>query len=552
MKKSERNVSKRSLTVKIAGISLSVMLAGISSYCTGLYDVAAKDDDVVTLRVCNWEEYIDEGGWDDDETIELPEGDIIGVNPLYKDFEQWYYDTYHRKVKVEYSCFGTNEELYNMLSLGNEYDIVCPSEYMIMKLMAENQLVPFSDAFFDESIDENYYIKGVSPFIRNTFETNEINGEAWSKYAAGYMWGVTGIVYNPQIVSREDASTWNILTNDKYFRRVTIKDNVRDAYFAAVGAIKADLLTSDSFINAPDYSRRLVEEMNDLSPETLEKALEYLQKSRDNVYSFETDSGKADMMSGRVVAGYQWSGDAVYTMDQAEEDDFYLNFAVPKESTNLYFDGWVMLKKGIRDDTEKQQAAEAFINFISRPDNAVRNMYYIGYTSVISGGDDNTVFDYLDYNYGVDEDVDLSEDEDPSETVENTGKVDTLETVEGIDADDESDDELDAKNMMEYPLGYFFSGDADDPDYVLITDREQAERQLGAQYPSDDVMNRSAIMRYFDTEENAAVNRMWIEVRCYNIKNVPVYIWIVTALAVVAAIAVLIRGKIVERSMKKK
>lgn len=552
MKKSERNVSKRSLSVKIAGISLSVMLAGISSYCTGLYDVAAKDDDVVTLRVCNWEEYIDEGGWDDDETIELPEGDIIGVNPLYKDFEQWYYDTYHRKVKVEYSCFGTNEELYNMLSLGNEYDIVCPSEYMIMKLMAENQLVPFSDAFFDENIDENYYIKGVSPFIRNTFEINEINGEAWSKYAAGYMWGVTGIVYNPQIVSREDASTWNILTNDKYFRRVTIKDNVRDAYFAAVGAIKEDLLTSDSFINAPDYSRRLVEEMNDLSPETLEKALDYLQKSRDNVYSFETDSGKADMMSGRVVAGYQWSGDAVYTMDQAEEDDFYLNFAVPKESTNLYFDGWVMLKKGIRDDAEKQRAAEAFINFISRPDNAVRNMYYIGYTSVISGGDDNTVFDYLDYNYGVDEDVDLSEDVDPSETVENTGKVDTLETVEGIDADDESDDELDAKNMMEYPLGYFFSGDADDPDYVLITDREQAERQLGAQYPSDDVMNRSAIMRYFDTEENAAVNRMWIEVRCYNIKNVPVYIWIVTALAVVAAIAVLIRGKIVERSMKKK
>lgn len=554
MKKSERNVSKRSLSVKIAGISLSVMLAGISSYCTGLYDVAAKDDDVVTLRVCNWEEYIDEGGWDDDETIELPEGDIIGVNPLYKDFEQWYYDTYHRKVKVEYSCFGTNEELYNMLSLGNEYDIVCPSEYMIMKLMAENQLVPFSDAFFDESIDENYYIKGVSPFIRNTFETNEINGEAWSKYAAGYMWGVTGIVYNPQIVSREDASTWNILTNDKYFRRVTIKDNVRDAYFAAVGAIKEDLLTSDSFINDPDYSRRLVEEMNDLSPETLEKALDYLQKSRDNVYSFETDSGKADMMSGRVVAGYQWSGDAVYTMDQAEEDDFYLNFAVPKESTNLYFDGWVMLKKGIRDDAEKQQAAEAFINFISRPDNAVRNMYYIGYTSVISGGDDNTVFDYLDYNYGVDEDVDLSEDVDLfedvdlSEDVENTGKDDTPETVEGIDADDE----LDAENMMEYPLGYFFSGDADDPDYVLITDREQAERQLGAQYPSDDVMNRSAIMRYFDTEENAAVNRMWIEVRCYNIKNVPVYIWIVTALAVVAAIAVLIRGKIVERSMKKK
>ena len=87
---------------------------------------------------------------------------------------------------------------------------------------------------------------------------------------------------------------------------------------------------------------------------------------------------------------------------------------------------------------------------------------------------------------------------------------------------------------------------------MLITDSEQAERQLGAQYPSDDVMNRSAVMRYFDTEENAAVNRMWIEVRCYNIKNVPAYIWVVVVVAVIAAIAVLIRGKIVERSMKRK
>ena len=92
-------------------------------------------------------------------------------------------------------------------------------------------------------------------------------------------------------------------------------------------------------------------------------------------------------------------------MDQAEEDDFYLNFAVPEESTNLWFDGWVMLKSGIGQDAEKQQAAEAFVNFVSRPDNAVRNMYYIGYTSVISGGDDDTVYDYLKWNYEAEDDA---------------------------------------------------------------------------------------------------------------------------------------------------
>lgn len=91
-------------------------------------------------------------------------------------------------------------------------------------------------------------------------------------------------------------------------------------------------------------------------------------------------------------------------MDQAEEDGVYLDWAVPEECTNLWFDGWVMLKSGINGNADRKQAAEAFINFVSRPDNAVRNMYYIGYTSVIAGGDDSTVFNYLDWNYGAEDD----------------------------------------------------------------------------------------------------------------------------------------------------
>lgn len=105
---------------RFATICMVIALAGMTAYQDGLECVMAKDDDVVTLRVCNWEEYIDEGGWGEDETISLSEKDIIGENPMYEDFEEWYYDTYHQKVKVEYSCFGTNEELYNMLTLGDE------------------------------------------------------------------------------------------------------------------------------------------------------------------------------------------------------------------------------------------------------------------------------------------------------------------------------------------------------------------------------------------------------------------------------------------------
>ena len=470
-----------------------------SHVCAEDGTTAAKE---VTLRVCNWEEYIDLGDWDEEETIDLESGDIIGENSMVENFEQWYYETYGVKVKVEYSTFGTNEDLYNMLTLGDVYDIVCPSEYMIMKLMAEDKLVPLSEHFFDTSDEYNYYSKGVSPYIRNIFENNEINGEAWSKYAAGYMWGLTGIVYNPEEVSEEDASSWKILDNPDYKRQVTIKDNVRDSYFAAVGALKSDLLTSESFRNDPDYKQKLVDEMNDTSPETIQAVQDYLQDVKNNAYSFETDSGKADMITGKVLANYQWSGDAVYTMDQAEEDGVFLDYAVPEEATNIYFDGWVMLKNGIGEDKDKQQAAEAFINFNSRPDNAIRNMYYIGYTSVISGGDDPRVFEYADWNYG---------------------------------AEDEEEDTVD------YDLAYFFTEDTDSEDYIITAPAEQVKRQLYAQYPDADAMNRSSIMIYFDEKQNQDINQMWVSVRCFNIHDVPVWIWTITVILAIVILACVAR-----------
>lgn len=466
---------------------------------------ASDTEKEVTLRVCSWEEYIDEGGWDEDEAMELDNGTtIFGENSMVEDFENWYYENYGVKVNVQYSCFGTNEDLYNMLTLGDVYDLVCPSEYMIMKLMSESKLEPLSDGFFDENNDKNYYINGVSPYIRDTFETHEINGETWSKYAAGFMFGITGILYNPEKMTADEAGTWTVLNNPKFAKQITIKDNVRDSYFAAVGALQRDKLMDPGFRAQEDYSEQLKDIMNDVSPETIAKSQDLLQDIKDNVYSFETDSGKADMITGKVVANYQWSGDAVYAMDQAEEDGVQLDFAVPEECTNLYFDGWVMLKNGIDGDADRKQAAEAFINFVSRPDNAVRNMYYIGYTSVIAGGDDDTVYSYLDYTYGAE--------------------------------DDEED-------VVDYPLGYFFTGDNSDPDYVLRAPAEQIDRQLGAQYPSQDAIERSAVMEYFDEDATKDINQMWINIRCYNIKDVPTWAWFIVAAVIGALTGVIVYHK---------
>ena len=97
--------------------------------------------------------------------------------------------------------------MYNQLKLGYTYDLLCPSEYMIMKLAAEDMLEPYSEDFFDESNELNYYVNNVSPFIKEKFDSNTMavgSGEAkWSEYAAGYMWGTTGLVYNPEYITEE-------------------------------------------------------------------------------------------------------------------------------------------------------------------------------------------------------------------------------------------------------------------------------------------------------------------------------------------------------------
>jgi len=441
-----------------------------------------KQEDAIVLRVSNWEEYIDEGEWDEEEVIDIDDDvNIYGENSLVDDFEEWFYETYGKKVVVEYSTFGTNEELYNQLTIGDVYDLVCPSEYMIMKMMREDMLTPFSDDFYDTENDNNYYAKCVSPYIKNVYDGLSINNEAISKYAAGYMWGTLGLVYNPEEVSEEEASHWNLMLNKKFDKKITVKDSVRDAYFAAVTYEFYDEITSPDFVNSPNYKEKLSEVLNRTDVETVNKAEEILTATKANVYSFETDSGKADMVTGKVIANEQWSGDAVYTMDQADEDDVVLCYSVPLEGSNMWFDGWVMLKNGINEDSaNKQLAAEAFINFVSMPENAIRNMYYIGYTSVISGGDSTLIYDYLDWNYGV---------------------------------EDEEED------CVLYDVSYFFTNEEGNSDYAIYTSAEQTKRQLYAQYPPKDVVDRTVVMACFDEESNARINRMWTNVRCFDLKS---------------------------------
>ncbi|MGN0805230.1 MAG: extracellular solute-binding protein [Candidatus Coproplasma sp.] len=502
-----------------------------------------QKEETLTLRVSNLEEYIDLGGWGNDELIDIEnpydteaEG-IFGKNSMVDDFTNWFNSSdFGFNIKVEYSTFGTNEDLYNRLKLGDTYDLVCPSDYMIMKLIDEGKVQEFSEGFFDTANPNNYYTNCVSPYITNTLsdidpDPNPEHVFDLTKYSACYMWGTTGIIYNPDLTEEEDVSRWDILLNKDYQRQVTIKDNVRDAYFSALAILNYEELITDSI--TPQTRSQL---LNATDEETVNSAEQILKNIKNNVYSFETDSGKADMISGKVVANFQWSGDGVYIMDLADEDDTELWYSVPEECTNLWFDGWVMLKDGINGDTRKQTAAEAFINFLSRPDNAIRNMYYIGYTSAIAG---DTVFEYLDWNYGM-----------------------------TFDPSDEEYFDSEITEVYEYDLSYFF-GD----DYSLYIDASQLNieggnsrteqlgledygnninytvyssakiskgRQAFAQYPTEEVISRSVVMLDFGGKLSD-INQMWINVRCLDVKDFnPVVVWTIVGIVLAGAVAIVL------------
>ena len=93
-------------------------------------------------------------------------------------------------------------------------------------------------------------------------------------------------------------------------------------------------------------------------------------------------------------------------------------------------------------------------------------------------------------------------------------------------------------------MGFFFSGDNADEDYVITAEADQADRQLFAQYPPQDVLERAVVMQYFDQENNERINQMWVNVRCFDLASLTWQDWAkIAAVVIVLAAAVVLYKK---------
>ena len=341
-----------------------LMLAGCSEDRAGI------------LKVYNWADYIDE--------------------ELIDEFEEWYEEETGESVEIIYQTFDINETMLSKIEFGQEdYDVVCPSDYIIERMLKKDLLLPL-ERDFGSTPD---YLDNVGPYIKEKLSQIEGNGKNANDYCVAYMWGTVGLIYNPKYVSDEETKSWDVLRNPAYAGKVLMKDAFRDVYTSLLIALNKEAIDRGE--------KDLVSIPFDISEESISMVEEYLNSFRESVCGWEADFGKEQMTKELAWINLSWSGDAQWAIDEASEMGMELRYTIPETGSSVWFDGWVIPKYA-----KNVKAARYFINFMCKPENAIRNMDMTGYVSAIGGSEvlesmtDTEEFDPIDVSYFFGEEAD--------------------------------------------------------------------------------------------------------------------------------------------------
>ena len=317
------------------------------------------------LKVYNWGDYIDED--------------------LIPEFEAWYEEQTGESVEVIYQTFDINEVMLAKIENGQaDFDVVCPSEYIIERMMRNDMLLPIITPEFEQEINDKdiNYFDCVSPYIREQFSLLEApEGKDPNDYSIGYMWGTTGILFNKSYVTAEEALTWDLMFDKRLKDKIFVKDAFRDVYSPmliyakTLEARAAGELTEDEYLDLTTIR----ELMYDSSDESIALVESYLKRMKELVAGWEADFGKEMMTQEKAWINLMWSGDAVWAIDEATSVGVDLGYVVPEEGSVVWFDGWVIPKYA-----RNLKAARYFIDYMCMPENAIRNMDATGYVSVVA------------------------------------------------------------------------------------------------------------------------------------------------------------------------
>ena len=244
-------------------------------------------------------------------------------------------------ISVIYEEFETNEIMYPKIKSGAiAYDVVCPSDYMIERMVREDLLAEIN-------WDNVPNIKNIDP----TYMDQSKSFDPDNAYSVPYCFGTVGILYNKTMVD-EPIDSWNVLWDPKYTDNILMQDSVRDAFAVA--------------LKRKGYS------LNSTDVNELEEATADLIKQKPLVQAYVIDQVRDKMIGNEAAIGVIYSGEAIYTQWENEN----LEYVIPKEGSNVWIDSWVIPK-----NAQNKENGEKFINFLCRPDIALMNFEYITYST---------------------------------------------------------------------------------------------------------------------------------------------------------------------------
>jgi spermidine/putrescine-binding protein len=266
------------------------------------------------LYVLSWGDYIDE--------------DVLAE---FKDA--------HPEIEMYYDTTTSNEEM--LIQVQNDssiYDLCVPSDYTISKMVKMDLLQPldFSQIPNFENIDP--------AFLGKEFDPENI-------YSIPYMWGTVGIVYNKTMVS-EPVDSWEILWDPDYSKQIIMYDSIRDSMAVAL--------------------KKLGYSLNSTDPAQIAQAEAELIRQKPLVLAYLVDDVRERMISGSAAFGVMYGGDAIYCIEENSD----LEYVIPKEGSNIWFDNVVLLKR-----SQNTEAAHIFIDYLCDAEVAKRNSEYIGYST---------------------------------------------------------------------------------------------------------------------------------------------------------------------------
>ncbi len=446
---------KRKITI-IAMIMILAMIVVLPIIFTGCQN---RDE---ILKVYTWSEYLGED--------------------VEKEFEAYYKKVTGKDVKVKIDYFDENETMYSQIEISKaDYDVICPSDYMIEKMIKNGLLLKLEDISSYGYAGLEDYRNGMSSLFMSSkdglfqYDYDPSTGK-YNQYSRTYMWGTMGIMYGKDSTAYKNskygtyssmdeyvqANGWAVFLDPAFNGKSNLKLSMRDTYVSA--SIYTLLNPKSANYNA---SFSVADALNATDSATVAKIKQTLKDQKSILggnSGYEADEAKERIINGEIDIALQWAGDALYAMtDLQDELDTYRNigYFVPEEGSNIFSDGWCIPKYA-----KNTEAANLWINFMCRPDIAVRNMDYICYTSGVASQE---AFDYIVENWG-------------------------------------SDDE----NAIAVDLTYFFGEDCGFNPVIKVA-AEDYEAFLTL-FPTQDIIARCAVMKDFGDATESMID-MWNDVR---------------------------------------